>query len=289
MLESALGDTYYFDGELISSDSGKAKELLIPTDEVTYYETVRIKHSVLLYVEDHLARLCRSVHGIEDFPVDTERIFDACRYFLNNCGCDLTSGNLRIVLTRSHILIHLCEANIPSAEHFADGIVTSILNWERVDPNIKVFRGDYKKAVADTFACQGKYGTPYEVLLTDRNDKLYEGSKSNLFVIVDDDVYSAPDDKILIGITRNRVLGSLEASGGILKTGMFTLEGLKEIKRSSDVALFVSSTPFDILPIRYVNDIEFSSADNPLLRRIAANYLEAADRYIESNRYKYFD
>ncbi len=287
MIESALGDTYYYDGELISAGSRKALALREPTDEVTYYETIRLKDSVMLYVEDHLARLERSVKGIEAFEVNKKAILDACIFFLDNCGYNTDSGNLRIVLTANHLLIHICEANIPSKELSRNGIVTSILNWERVDPNIKVFRGDYKKAVAETFAKEGPEGVPYEVLLTDRDNKLYEGSKSNLFVIVNDTVYSAPDDKILIGITRNRVMDSLKASEAALSIGTFTLNELKELKKTSQVAIFVSSTPFDILPVRMVDDVVFDSGDNLLLRRIADSYNTATEQYISRAKHGY--
>ncbi len=287
MLENALGEYYYFDGRMISAQSDEAKELLLPTDAVTYYETVRVKDSVLLYIEDHLNRLMRSVKGIEAFEVDTDVILEKCIFFIKNCAYDTSSANLRIVLTKDHLLLHICEANIPPVELKAEGIVTNILNWERVDPNIKVFRGDYKKAVAERFDSVGLYGKPYEVLLTDRNNKLYEGSKSNLFVIIDDEVYSAPDSKILIGITRRRVLDSLQASGANLNIGTYSLEELTALKSKHNVALFVSSTPFDILPVRFVEETEFDSGNNSMLKKIAASYQKATDEYISKAKSKY--
>lgn len=277
MLESPLGNLYWFDNHYIGSDSEEAKALFVPTEEVTYYETVRIRNGILLYFEDHLRRLKRSVQGIENFDVDTDAISNASYDFLKQTGNTEYNGNLRIVLTKSHLLIHICEANIPDPICFKNGINSITLSWERVDPNIKVFRGDYKKAVADTFALENKYGHPYEVLLTDKDGKLYEGSKSNLFVIRGNKVYSAPDEKILLGITRNRVISSLQEAGGELLTGMFTL---RELAEDGQAAIFVSSTPFDILPVEYVDEYHFNSASNELLNRISRNYLKAADEYI---------
>lgn len=284
LLESPLGNKFYFDGAYIDSNSIEAENLKKPTDEVTYYETIRIKDSVLLFLEDHLNRLVKSVQGIENFPVDTFMIENESYKFLKSCASEFTEGNLRVVLTKSHLLIHICEAFIPDAKCFKDGVNSLILNWERVDPNIKVFRGDYKTAVAQVFASSNAFGNPYEVLLTDSNNKLYEGSKSNLFVIVGNEVYSAPDDKILLGITRNRVLSSLEKAGGKLVIGTFTLD---EIKNREDVAVFVSSTPFDILPIAHINDVDFKSASNPLLVKISEAYLATTDEYIANAKAKH--
>ncbi len=280
LLESPIGDFYYYDGEKISSSSDEAAKLLIPTDEVTYYETLRVRNGVPLFFEDHLRRLSKSVEGIEKFEVDMTGIILQSYDFIKEFDPDF-DGSLRIVLTRNHLLIHACEANIPGKELFEKGINTLSLKWERVAPNIKVFRGDYKEAVAKKFAEQNEHGNPYEVILTDNEGRLYEGSKSNLFVIKDGTVYSAPDDKILLGITRNRVMKALEEAHAVLCYDMFTLE---EILQDKNAAMFVSSTPFDILPIKYIDGYELASDQNELLRSIQQSYQRIADEYIARSK-----
>ena len=279
IIEQPLGAKYYLDGKLIDADSVSALELLKPSDVVKYYETIRIKDGVLLFIEDHMSRLSKSVKGIEDFAVDTEYISGEAKKFLKDVDFK-EEGNLRIVLTNDKLVIHICEGHIPPQELFSTGIATNILNWERVDPNLKVFRGDYKAAVAECFSRAGKYGLPYELLLTDRNNKVYEGSKSNFFAIIGNKVYSAPDDKILIGITRSRVMSSLKKAGIELCEGTFTLDELV----SNDAALFVSSTPFDILPVTYVEDKVFNSVSNPILTQISREYRSITEQYIMSNK-----
>lgn len=278
MLESPLGQFYQYDGENIAKDSSIAVSLLNPIDQTTYYETLRVKRGVPLFMEDHLTRLCKSVKGIEDFPVDADHIQSLSFKFLNELDPEY-DGSLRVVLTKDHLLIHACEANIPGKELFDQGINTLTLKWERVDPNIKVFRGDYKAAVAGKFKETNAYGNPYEVILTDNSGRLYEGSKSNLFVIKDNCVYSAPDEKILLGITRNRVMRALADSQVELKIGMFTLD---EIISDKDAALFVSSTPFDILPVSHIDNYDINSTDNEILRNIQRSYQNFADEYIEA-------
>ena len=279
VIESPLGDRYYLNGELITPDDIKAIELTRPSDDTKYYETIRIKEGVLLFAEDHLARLVKSVKGIEDFPVDVEFILSEAKRYLREISFT-EEGNLRLVLTKDKLVFHICEANIPSEDIFRTGISTNILNWERVDPNLKVFRGDYKAAVAECFRREGPQGLPYEVLLTDRENKIYEGSKSNFFAIIDGKVYSAPDDKILIGITRNRVMTALDKAGAKLETGTFELEELA----SRNAALFVSSTPFDILPVTYVEGIRFGSVNDPVLTQISLEYKALTEEYIRSNK-----
>ena len=276
LLESPIGDIYLFDGEIIAADSSKADSLREPTDEVTYYETLRVKEGIPLFFEDHLARLVKSVKGIENFEFDTEYIKSQSMLFISNYDSDF-DGSLRVILTKNHLLIHAVEVGIPTSENFEEGINTLSFKWERVDPNLKVFRGDYKQAVADRFHDSNSHGRPYELVLVDNNNKLYEGSKSNLFVVKGNTVYSAPDEKVLIGITRNRVMRALSSTNAEFKIGMFSLD---ELKNDSEAAVFVSSTPFDILPVRYIDEVEFNFKSNELLMKIMNSYQTFVDEYI---------
>ncbi len=276
LLESPIGDIYLFDGAVITSDSNDAALLREPSDEVTYYETLRVKDGIPLFFEDHLARLVKSVKGIENFEFDPEYIKSQSMLFISKYDPNF-DGSLRVILTKSHLLIHAVDVGIPSKENFEEGINTLSLKWERVDPNLKVFRGDYKQAVANRFNDKNSYGNPYELVLVDDNDKLYEGSKSNLFIVKGNTVYSAPDEKILIGITRNRVMKALSDTNAEFKIGMFSLE---ELKNDNEVAVFVSSTPFDILPVHYIDDVEFDFKSNKLLMKIMSSYQAFVDAYI---------
>ena len=275
LMEHPSGTEFFFDGAFYDVCSDKAEELSKPTDDRTYYETVRIKRGVLLFLEDHMARLTKSVAGLENFPINTNDISDKAYSFLKKIGFG-KDGNIRIVLTKDHLLIHLVEVNVPDESKFANGINTSLFQWERQTPNLKIFRGDYKNAVNEKFRTENAHGKPFELVLSDNEGKLYEGSMSNLFVIMDGKVYSAPDDKILIGITRRRVIEALKRSGLELHTGMFTMDEL--IK--GNAAIFVSSTPFDILPVTYIDDNTFDSVSNPLLKMISEAYAGYTEEYI---------
>ncbi|MCQ2533113.1 MAG: aminotransferase class IV [Clostridia bacterium] len=279
LVESCILDSVYVNGKIYSIEDSDISWVKEPTDSMTYYETIRILNSRLLFIEDHLTRLKASVKGEEDFEFNADFVKSESVSFVKNMsdsGCDLKNANLRVVLTRDNLIIHICEANIPSDEQKKSGIVTRILNWERVAPNIKVFRGDYKQKVAETFSMDTSFGTPYEVLLTNNSGKLYEGSKSNLFVIVGDTVYSETDDKILIGITRKRVLEALNNSGLKLEYKTFTLDEIKQ----NNAAVFVSSTPFDILPVYSIDDTVIDSSANINLQKISKAYDEAVSNYM---------
>ena len=276
LMEHLTGNGFLYCGKYYRVSSELTESLQSPVDIKTYYETVRVKDGVLLFVEDHLARLVKSVKGLENFPVDTAGILSEAYSLIDMDG--VTDGSIRIVLTKESLLIHQADITLPSEELFEQGINTSLLNWERQTPNLKIFRGDYKTKVNEKFREANSHGLPFELVLSDNDGRLYEGSMSNLFVIRDGQVYSAPDDKILIGITRKRVMEALKRSGLELQTGTFRPE---ELDPAND-AVFVSSTPFDILPVRYIDDYEFRSSDNEILKMISKMYREYTSEYIDA-------
>ena len=246
LIESPIGALVFVNGDYYPVTSPEVNALKEPYDKLSYYETIRLIDGRPLFWEEHLARLEKSVSSDSSDNISLEGI-------------------------------HYVDIKLPSGEDFDKGIVSASLNWERQDPNVKAFRGDYKAAVAKVFS----ETNAFELILADNGGKLYEGSKSNFFAIVDGKVYSAPDNKILIGITRNRVIESLKAQALDLNTGMFTLDELKE----NNAALFVSSTPFDILPIASVDGIVFNSASNPVLQGIMKAYKDAQERYLNGNKF----
>jgi len=69
---------------------------------------------------------------------------------------------------------------------------------------------------------------------------------------------------------------ALKRSGLELQIGTFKPE---ELDPATD-AVFVSSTPFDILPVRYIDNYEFKSARNEVLQMISKMYQEYTSEYI---------
>ena len=61
---------------------------------------------------------------------------------------------------------------------------------------------------------------------------------------------------------------------------MFTVD---VVRQGHCDAAFLSSSPFDMLPIRTIEDLELNSAENPLFHRINAAYQDIVDQYIEEN------
>ncbi len=287
IIEHEKGQYCFCNGTKVPYSSDLGRSLKTPVDDTIYYESIRFRSGVMVFFEDHMLRLYRSVHAKEAFDFDSEILFDQAMELIRDSGLEPSDGNLRIVLTRDKSVVHLSDAVYPDPQMFKEGIVTSTLAWERVEPQVKVFRGDYKKAVAACMLEPTPFGLPYEVLLRDFGGKITEGSRSNFFVLFDDTVYSPPESMILIGITRKYVMRALSEAGLLYKEQTFSIDELTAMRdntsnRPEDVAVFVTSSPFDILPVRSIDGEKFLSADNLRLKAMSDAYSRITGQYVQS-------
>ncbi len=286
LVEGNIGEYCTLNGKKVLFDSVEGSELFLPTDEITYYESIRFQEGVLLFWGDHMERLHKSVAAKEDFPIDP----DTYRFIAENMIWEsgMSDGNVRVVVTKTRNLIYFSNMTYPTTEMYQEGIVTKSLTWERVEPHVKVFRGDYKKAVAEAQNTETSFGMPYEVILRGNDGKFVEGGRSNFFVLYKDTVYSPSEDLILIGITRKYVKDAIKDAGLFLKEGAFTMEDLVKMEKEEDdgppsLGLFVTSSPFDILPVESIDDQKFRSAECPKIRDLMASYQKIVHAYIDSH------
>ena len=286
LVEGNIGEYCTLNGEKVAFDSEKGRALFVPTEEITYYESVRFQEDVLLFWEDHMQRLHKSVEAKENFPIDPDTYHFIANSMIWDSG--MADGNVRIVITKSLYLVYLSNMTYPTPDMYKEGIVTTSLTWERVEPHVKVFRGDYKKAVAEASSRQTSFGLPYEVILRGNDGKFVEGGRSTFCVLSKDTVYSPSEDLILIGITRKYVKDAIREAGLKLEEGAFTMEDLVKMETEEDdgppkMGLFVTSSPFDILPVASIDEQKFSSADCPALQNLMVSYQKIVHEYIDTH------
>ncbi|NCA97859.1 MAG: hypothetical protein EOM70_00625 [Clostridia bacterium] len=275
IIDSLTGAWIHVDGQKVAATDSDAQFCFAPTEEKMFYEVIRVEEQTPLFWEDHLERLRQSIAG--QFAIPDRLYQDSLALIRAN---RVEQSNLRLVLTRQHTILHQIPSYYPTPEQMQQGVPTGILNWERENPNVKMINSDYKTAVADRFAAGGPFGPLFELLLADRNGDLTEGSRSNLFFIRGNDVCTAPDSRILKGITRKYVTSAIAAAGGELVENMLTYQDI--IAGAVDAA-FLSGSPIDLLPIAAIEDIELPSACNPLFVRINQAYQQIVRDYLDSH------
>ncbi len=275
-IDSVTGTWILADGKLLAAADPAARFCFEPTSERMFYEVVRIEAGRPLFWEDHLQRLRHSIGGL--FAIPPSLYADSIRLIRAN-GLEGRS-NLRLVLSARHTILHQTPSYYPTPEQMRQGVATGILVWERQNPNIKEIQSDYKAAVAARFAQGGPYGELFELLLADQNGDLTEGSRSNVFFIRGGQVFSAPDNRILKGITRKYVTAAIAAASGVLVEKMI---GLSAIRTGEIDAAFLSGSPIDLLPIAAIEEVRLASATNPLFNRINQAYQQIVADYLDSH------
>lgn len=276
MIDELAGRYISVQGHLVLADDSASAYLFQLANTTMFYEVVRVVRGIPLFWEDHLARLERSIGSVLPIPGS---LYAECLSLIAANG--LSEANLRLVLTDGLRVIHLTPTYYPSPDMVNQGVPTGILTWEREDPNKKIIRSDYKDAVAAGFAQPGAFGPCFELLLADRQGRLTEGSRSNLFFIRGGQVLTAPDDCVLLGITRQYVHQALQAAGAELAEGLLTIE---DIRNGGCEAAFLSASPIDLLPVSAIGDIRLDSANHPLFRRINAAYQQIVNQYVDARQ-----
>ena len=266
-----LKHKYYIEGMAVREVTAYT-----PPGGVEIYEVVRVMEGVPLFLEDHLVRFFHSAWLCHlEIPMDKETIVRLLRELTRVNG--VTEGNIRFSWSwrpAGKFLAGFIPHHYPGEEEYRLGVFCGLLDAERHDPNAKVVQAGLREAADRMIRELGVY----EVLLVNRNGKITEGSRSNLFFVKEGILLTAPSDEVLPGITRQKVLELINREGLRLETRSLALEELPHAE-----AAFLTGTSPKLLPIRGVNDLVLPS-NHPLVTRLAGAYDTMIGDYIEKNR-----
>ncbi len=251
-----------------------AIKMTLPSEETKYYEVLRCIDGIPIFLEDHLDRLQASIQKTVVF--DRELLENEISQLIEQDG--IINGNIKIVLTQTVQLLYSSSFYYPSGEEYRSGVRVGLLQWKREDPNVKVVREDYKKAISYKLEQKGIYGSYFETLLIDTDGFITEGSRSNAFFVKGSQVFTAPDEDILKGITRKYVLKAIQAAGATLVSKKISAQKIETLKE--DGAAFLSGTSIGVLPICAIEETQISSSSNKMICRIMKEYDNIIQNYL---------
>jgi branched-chain amino acid aminotransferase len=254
------------------------------TEGISLYEVVRIINGVPLFLERHLDRLKNSAKlanlelwlDMSEVKARMLRLMD-----VNN----ITEGNIKLIfnyadedsVSENKFLTYFLKHNYPSYEQYKDGVPAILCFMERSNPNAKIINTNLKKTTDEMMKDAGAY----EAILVDKNNNITEGSRSNIFMVKNDAVVTAPLEDVLPGITRELII---EICKNEKVAFLEERINYKEIDKLQ--ALFITGTSPKVLPVNRVNDFLFSSSTNSIVQNIMSAYNRIIDEYIRSNKVK---
>lgn len=259
-MESIIGTTYILDGVKRSTEDLKVFE---QTFEKPIYEVIKVVQNKPLFLDEHLDRMIRSIEmAAFDYVLDKEQTKQQIDDLIAE---ERLEQNIKLILTREEkpsLLIFYVPITYPSETEKAEGVEVVTRFIKRSDPNMKIQRSEYITAVETAKMQSGAF----EILLMNDCGYITEGSKSNVFFIAEDSLYTPESERVLEGITRAKIF---QIAGEL---GLAVIEktiSKDEVKRF-DVA-FLTGTSCDVLPIRSLDEHSYC-VENNILKRIMKEF-----------------
>ncbi len=278
IFEGNTGRTVILDHKVTGITGSLLEKTEVYKDLRKFYEVIRFIDGIPLFVEDHLARLQAS--SSDDQVLDdkeTEKLREDINALILSEG--LVNGNIKIVASKGSTFVFLAAYRYPTEEAYLKGVNTGVILWERSDPNVKMVIDLYRKAVSDKLSSQGPLGSYFETLLVSADGFITEGSRSNVFFTDGGEVWTAPDDLVLKGITRKYVIDAIHAAGFKVNYERVKKKDIGDRFRGA----FLSGTSLGVLPVAAVEDLRLGSSDDYMIASIRREYDSIVSRYLDSH------
>ncbi len=261
-----LREDYEFDNSFLSKGNN-------------FYEVVRIQDSVVLFLEDHMNRLEASARISNLRPFVNEAEMKKLLFRLIRAN-KMSSGNLKFVFHfgsgdwEKTFMAYPVPYYYPEEEVYFNGVSTEIFNFDRPNPSVKNWFSEYKAEIS-VIKAEKKL---YELILESHDGTITEGSQSNLFVIKNNIIYTAPKDIVLEGITRRKIFSICEKNGISLEEKVFK----RDFLLAAD-AVFLSGTSSKILPISKIDQQDIKPT-HPLISKLSGLYEDVINEYISHHK-----
>jgi len=226
----------------------------------TYYEVIRLIQGKLLFLQDHLDRLERSLSGSGIVYPGNTRIIQNLRLLLRENS--FLEGNIRICLQSSYgdearLSCYFIPYFYPDPMMYTQGVKLVIYPHVRPNPGIKKWDNQFRTSVSKYILDHAVY----EAALINDHKQITEGSRSNIFYIDRKGrLITMPETKVLPGITRKYVMDLAQGNGVEL---LEEPVAVNELERMASV--FLTGTSPKVLPVRRINDKLFD-VNHPLLQ-----------------------
>lgn len=208
------------------------------------YESLRVIGGRPIHLADHLGRLDNSCKGIGLIhPFSEEEITGWVNDLIQ--ADRIGDATLRIQLYGGEkpVLFVLASPILtyPDSYYF-DGVGAISYEGERLIPSCKTGNLLLNYMALEEAKAKGCF----EALLVDRNGYLLEGTRSNFFAFSGQVLHTAPDDLVLLGITRDAVIRAADQLGIEVVYQPIALDDVLDGRFDE---LFISATSMAAMPL----------------------------------------
>lgn len=232
---------------------------------IELYEVFRVVDGIPLFLNAHMCRLS-NFFAKKSLPLPYQET-DLLRIIFELIQItELINGNIRISFDLSDedldMTIGQVSSFYPSDDNYRLGVKGAILHAERSNPELKI----YQKNLRENAQTLIKETGSYDVILCNIRGELTEGSRTNVFFIKGDELYTSPQEQVLPGITRQVLFEICGRETIPINTSKINQNFLEQ----ADAAFFTGTSP-GVLPISEINSFKLK-VNNPLLLIISRLY-----------------
>ena len=266
----SFGNNFILNGELIPS--ALFRNSMVYEGE-SIYEVIRMVKGFPVFFNDHCERMETSVR------LQGRRML-ADRGSLKRDIIRLSEAdkqreiNLKIVFnftgSSENCLIYYIEPVYPTPEQYRKGVKGILFNAERKNPESKVINHRLRSAIYHRLILDGAF----EALLVDSSKCITEGSRSNIFFINSGKLYTAPENRILNGITRKHILEICIENNIEVEFQCVNADDLARFE-----SVFMTGTSPMVLPFSRIDNLQFDFT-NHLISHLRHLYMVKADKSI---------
>ena len=201
-MNECYGKKFVLNGELQPADSFD-NSLVYEGDSI--YEVIRMVKGIPVFFYDHMERLETSARLQKRKMLAGTSVLK--RDIINLSKSDRKKEvNLKIVFNYNkdsyNYLVYFIEPIYPTPEQYKKGVKGALFYAERKDPESKVINHRLRSEIYHKLILDGAY----EALLVNNKNCITEGSRSNIFFIKGQTLFTAPEQSVLSGITRKHII-----------------------------------------------------------------------------------
>ncbi|SES85871.1 branched-chain amino acid aminotransferase [Natronincola peptidivorans] len=269
-------DFFLMNGKMIAAEEFNPEAI---TKTTSVYEVIRIIDGVPLFLEEHMERLNKSFHLLGfDYTIDEKNIEKEIHQLIEINGC--YDYNMKVIVNSldsisPNTFVFFIESNYPTEEQYRIGVDAILYAGERETPNAKVVAKSFRQQIQEEI----KKAHAFEAILVDQHQQITEGSRSNIFVVKGNKLYTAPSEKVLKGVTRKRILDLCRKMSFPIEEAPISIDLLKKAD-----GVFMTGTSPKVLPIFRVDYTEYASAENPIIKSIMKAYDDVIEDYIHTHK-----
>ena len=258
-----VSDKNVMNDKIISKEE---TELYLNEESAKIYEVIRVIEGKPIFLKEHFDRMNESIRlsqtkgslNYNEFKSSIELLIKENSFKNINIRVSYYFKDQPVTL------FYLIKSYYPSKEEFEQGIHTVTVKMERTNPNIKSYQKDLKDNVARIM----EENNAFEAILINHDDTVSEGSRSNVFFVKDKKIITSPDELVLLGVTRSKVISASQETF-VVEKRIINFSELRDFDGA-----FITGTSNDVLPIKTMDDIVYNSSQNKVVKRVSELYLD---------------